>query len=866
MNNLAQCQKLIANGDFEIAYNVCMAAIEADQNDHTAWWLLGQLSRRMQYQAEAVDFFSKAVELAPRNSDYLTDLIAELHRAGLVDDARSLLRERYQLLDRVQFEHLLTILKISTSDDWLVSLAKAFYLNCSGKRLSGPLRLVSLADSGNSSIEVLDESKSWPVSPLALHDFFNVNYDKVFSQYSYSQYQAVFSEVLLISGLDAILDEANGLLIADELANHVADLDKQHFYSKNLSFINDQVLGLASDHDCVVVEHAISFFGSCNANYAHWLFEKLPRFYWIEQLELPENTYVLIESGLPDSVMTSLEAFWPKGRILRVEPGRMIRVQRLFHLSNTLEFFEPREAYPFAGNEFRICPQAFPWLGRQLKKRLAGMDVTTELPGRFWYLPRRPGALRSIMNDSEVRDALGRIGLGILDPGGLSFFDQVEVFSRARMVVGASGAAFANLLFMPAGSVAIIVCHDTPQMPMWFFHAVAQAVGVHLMFFSARAIEDSHPLEMHRVVTVDPAALAAFVKPYLPEESAYVQEIGFLLHHEELLNHYIPVWDAMNDRACVGVLAGEASERGRIAARLQARGMVCRTVEEIIDSEEKLSVLVSNHPLEPAGEVPLIKRLARTNVRFMYAAGKGGWNFAEWNELYDLILTMGPTQHQALSHFRNPVILPMGWPRMDAYFSQTWDRAALYARYHCDPQRKTIVWLPTWTEVSSVALYADTLAKLTHDYNVVVKLHPLHGEQAPDDLARLQAAGFNCLLTGSEDNVPLLQLADWVFADYGGSPFAAIYAGKPLLLLDVPLAATHFTMGVDSPDLLLRESLLSISPDDQDQIADLLLDSTLWQTQMTLAVQVLAQHIYPFRGCAAALAASYLANLNTVLR
>ena len=360
-------------------------------------------------------------------------------------------------------------------------------------------------------------------------------------------------------------------------------------------------------------------------------------------------------------------------------------------------------------------------------------------------------------------------------------------------------------------------------------------------------------LDMLRDAGISKGSLAS----YLP--------IAFLVHHEELINHYRPVWQALGRQPVMVVLAGEKEESDRISRRLDGMGVPYRDMASVLNSGGKIPVLVSNHPLDPSGSDPLIKRLAQRNIRFMYAAGKGGWNYSSWNELYDLILAMGPMQHRELSRFCNPLILPMGWPRMDSYFNAPGERATLLARYHCDPRRKTIVWLPTWTEVSSVAFYADALSSLTENYNVVTKLHPMHQEKSPDEVHQLAQAGFNALLTGSEDNVPLLQIADWVVADYGGSPFAAMYAGKPVLLLDVPNAADHFTMGTDSPDLLLRKSLLHITPDEKNDIAGLLKNDSLWKEQVIVANELLQQHIYPFRGCAASLAASYLAKLHTII-
>ena len=44
----------------------------------------------------------------------------------------------------------------------------------------------------------------------------------------------------------------------------------------------------------------------------------------------------------------------------------------------------------------------------------------------------------------------------------------------------------------------------------------------------------------------------------------------------------------------------------------------------------------------------------------------------------------------------------MRYRRIDAYFTQQPNYELLCARYYCDPARETVVWLPTWLQLSSV--------------------------------------------------------------------------------------------------------------------------------------------------------------------
>lgn len=245
--------------------------------------------------------------------------------------------------------------------------------------------------------------------------------------------------------------------------------------------------------------------------------------------------------------------------------------------------------------------------------------------------------------------------------------------------------------------------------------------------------------------------------------------LAFLLHSLELCNHFGPVWDVLPNDSFDVLLHGP----DEIEAQQALKGWKCgiRTTREVLDSAIPYSFLVSNHPVD-ISETPLIKRLAHYNVRFMYAAGKSGWNLSSWNDLYDVILSFGPYHARAFEAVSDAIVVNMGYPRFDRYFNKCFHRSDLLSRYGCDPSRKTVVWLPTWKTLSSVGWFDEEISELTSTYNVVVKLHPLLSEQEPQRVNSLRKYHFNCLITDTSDNLSLYQLADYMLFDYGGPPLA----------------------------------------------------------------------------------------------
>lgn len=341
---------------------------------------------------------------------------------------------------------------------------------------------------------------------------------------------------------------------------------------------------------------------------------------------------------------------------------------------------------------------------------------------------------------------------------------------------------------------------------------------------------------------------------------------AFLLHTAELANHFGPIWEAFDGTGFDILLDGaiqppKAPETARI-----------RTVSEVLEAKDRYAVLVSNHLVRMPTELErkpyekkdrpykkaIINLLAETNLRMMYAAGKTGWNMSAWNSFYDGILCFGPHHAKAFSSRFGLPTKQIGYPRFDKYFNIPIDKSKLCSSLNCDPTKPTVVWLPTWEALSSVDHFNDEIAALMQNFNVVVKVHPLMPKDEPERLERLQLLGFNALISDATDNVSLYQLADYMLFDYGGPAFGAIYAGKRFVLLNVPDAANDPLTGADSPDVLLRKSLINVNPG-QGKLATYLQDGPHWFAHMK-DIDRLRSHYFAnnFGTSAAAAAAAIL--------
>lgn len=340
-----------------------------------------------------------------------------------------------------------------------------------------------------------------------------------------------------------------------------------------------------------------------------------------------------------------------------------------------------------------------------------------------------------------------------------------------------------------------------------------------------------------------------------------IDRIAFLVHSKELLNHYGCVWDLMPEGSFDVVLHGKAGLP--TAADLARWNCNVTTTRALLDAGQAYRCLVSNHPVSDDGE-PLIKRLAEINIRFMYAAGKSGWNLSSWNRLYDVVLCFGPYHAVNFSQACDAVIVQMGYPRFDRYFNAKVDRKALAEAQGCNPAKPTVVWLPTQGALSSLGHFDAEIGALTDRYNVIVKVHPLTPSAEPLRIAALNRLNLTRIITDAEDNLPLYQLADVMLFDYGGPPLAGIYADKRMVLLNVPGAADDHLTGDDSPDISIRRHLVNVNVDD-NALAGLLADEATWTLQQHARRTLRSLYFAPHHGFSSHVAAQTLLNVDKLL-
>lgn len=344
-----------------------------------------------------------------------------------------------------------------------------------------------------------------------------------------------------------------------------------------------------------------------------------------------------------------------------------------------------------------------------------------------------------------------------------------------------------------------------------------------------------------------------------------INKTGFIINSADMIFHYRNIWEHLDKGSFDVILFKDKKKTFELIGNIYN----CVDFNDVAEKNIKYKFLVSHQFLgyyEKDGvQEFIIRKIGLLNIRFMYALGKNAWNFSDWNNLYDLVLCYGPYHQEQFKVFPQLKTIAMGYPRYDDYFRKNIDIASVKRELNCSLDRKTVVYLPTYSSLSSIDLYAEKLSELSSSYNVIVKPHPgvISGEPARREL--LKKLKFTSFIENSFDNLKLFAIADYVLCDYGGTMFGAIYLDKNLLLLNIPAASEDSNTGELSNDIQVRNRIINLNSADLQEIKSLLSNEKIWKDQQNVREDLRRLYFAPYYGFSSEITAQIIRNFDKIL-
>lgn len=181
-----------------------------------------------------------------------------------------------------------------------------------------------------------------------------------------------------------------------------------------------------------------------------------------------------------------------------------------------------------------------------------------------------------------------------------------------------------------------------------------------------------------------------------------------------------------------------------------------------------------------------IEKIKNAKLVFLqYGYAKEPYNFGKWRALSNLTLVYGEYAKERIEKYTPAV--SVGNPRFDKLKNGNFyiECKKRYAKY-IEKNKKTVLYTPTWGELSSFDLYIDEILALNKEYNLLIKLHHNTEMLEASRLKRLKK--YNINFFGKDDDIlELITVSDIVISDYSGAIFDALYCKKPIVLLDIEI-------------------------------------------------------------------------------
>jgi capsular polysaccharide biosynthesis protein len=182
--------------------------------------------------------------------------------------------------------------------------------------------------------------------------------------------------------------------------------------------------------------------------YYHWIFDTLPRLHLIEKLGLE---YDLL--AIPHKTRFQRESL----DLLGISRDKLLNVSGYVEAETLI-----------VPTQTGVVGNPPPWVCHYLRDNFLPRDAGTSGERLRIFISRERAKTRVFLNEPELFDMLASYGFRKISAEDLSFVEQVELFTRAEIVVTPHGSGETNLVFCAPGTQVIeIFSPNYVVVPYW---------------------------------------------------------------------------------------------------------------------------------------------------------------------------------------------------------------------------------------------------------------------------------------------------------------------------------------------------------------------------------------------------------------
>lgn len=308
---------------------------------------------------------------------------------------------------------------------------------------------------------------------------------------------AISPEIYIAEIYDSEIIGANSFIIADDYCLYdMAAMDEESRYDlryESLKYIDKNNVALVmSINSKQTIEEAIFLIGFASSNYYHFTVEILSRLKYIDFFEEYRQMPLLIDKVVFDipqfrELLQTMNKY--KHPIIPIQRQQRYKVKKLiFPAYNTWMPINVKDNEDLISKDFMVANSGIEYVRNTvLKDNIAEGD-------RRIFVSRKNYNNQRLVNEIEVVELFKQYDFEIIYPEDLSFHEQVEIFSRAKYVAGASGAAFTNIIYCPYKTT--IVCIIPREYNFCMYSTIGKIVHLNSVYLDARIIKNGRKISV----------------------------------------------------------------------------------------------------------------------------------------------------------------------------------------------------------------------------------------------------------------------------------------------------------------------------------------------------------------------------------
>jgi capsular polysaccharide biosynthesis protein len=274
--------------------------------------------------------------------------------------------------------------------------------------------------------------------------------------------------------------------------------DEVHGFTRLVGGDGQILLRRFADQPRLKLDNAIVIVGGPTGNWAHWTTEYLPKLALIDLVPDYRDWPLVVDANLHRNIVDSLSLIGSTRRNIVVLPeGALLTLKRAVTVTSpgyTAYEYRYDKDHELPGFE-REHTVFSPFALEQVRKRAWHAVEAVPERERLIYVTRPKGSARPFVGCEEVEAYFASEGFELIDTGGMSVTEQVRLFSRARCIVGQSGAGMTNLVFAPPGCTVMVLAANSPHSIFHYFANMGAAAGhrVHYCYGESIYTDGGHP-------------------------------------------------------------------------------------------------------------------------------------------------------------------------------------------------------------------------------------------------------------------------------------------------------------------------------------------------------------------------------------